>query len=394
MALHERVLEIGDAGECAICLEDLRVGMRGVSLACAHVFHSQCIRDWAQHKAECPVCRKPLKDSTCSAFAERKAAERKERAAELQRMIVQMRALEEDEKRAAARANTKDREDIQREKTPSPRASKARSGLKPNRPHGTPPEPPKSRPPPPPQPTPSKTPGKLWKGFASALFSRSTTRTTKTTTTIRQSTTGGRVKRTKTSSTTRSTMHSSYAQAYPQGAAGAATGSSSQQLDPKSLSVAEIKRRLSSVGADTSTVIERRELENLLVQCLQGKAGLKQLPISVLKSRLRTLKVDTRNALSKSDLVESLANVVAERIKTWKPDLCARCSTNIASSNVRKGNCAFCGLVFCGGCLPCRPPASRSRGALGGDKRVCVDCAAKLRKAGEKPLKHRDCKMQ
>jgi len=45
------------ASECAVCLEELRVGDVLVHLPCAHRFHWSCGVPWVQAASRCPVCR-------------------------------------------------------------------------------------------------------------------------------------------------------------------------------------------------------------------------------------------------------------------------------------------------------------------------------------------------
>ena len=45
--------------DCAICLEDYKVGEEGVcQLDCKHILHKTCITEWLKHKKCCPKCRK------------------------------------------------------------------------------------------------------------------------------------------------------------------------------------------------------------------------------------------------------------------------------------------------------------------------------------------------
>merc|ERR1712224_840989 len=55
--------------DCSICLESLSVRPDGTSvdraaradsigmLPCGHAFHTECINEWLQHEARCPLCR-------------------------------------------------------------------------------------------------------------------------------------------------------------------------------------------------------------------------------------------------------------------------------------------------------------------------------------------------
>ncbi len=42
---------------CPICLEQHRVGGKGVRLPCGHCFHAFCVRPWLEKHCMCPVCR-------------------------------------------------------------------------------------------------------------------------------------------------------------------------------------------------------------------------------------------------------------------------------------------------------------------------------------------------
>jgi hypothetical protein len=41
---------------CSVCLEPF-AGEKAVKLKCGHIYHSQCIRAWAQKHSSCPLCR-------------------------------------------------------------------------------------------------------------------------------------------------------------------------------------------------------------------------------------------------------------------------------------------------------------------------------------------------
>ncbi|GAB4828189.1 hypothetical protein Ancab_035106 [Ancistrocladus abbreviatus] len=43
--------------ECAVCLEQFRVGENLVNLPCAHKFHSRCLVPWLENNSLCPCCR-------------------------------------------------------------------------------------------------------------------------------------------------------------------------------------------------------------------------------------------------------------------------------------------------------------------------------------------------
>ncbi|CAK9135270.1 unnamed protein product [Ilex paraguariensis] len=46
--------------ECAVCLDQFKVGETLVHLPCAHRFHSRCLEPWLENNAHCPCCRMEL----------------------------------------------------------------------------------------------------------------------------------------------------------------------------------------------------------------------------------------------------------------------------------------------------------------------------------------------
>jgi E3 ubiquitin-protein ligase synoviolin len=46
--------ELGAAGNCLVCREDMNSGKK---LPCGHIFHLDCLRLWLQHQQACPLCR-------------------------------------------------------------------------------------------------------------------------------------------------------------------------------------------------------------------------------------------------------------------------------------------------------------------------------------------------
>lgn len=48
--------------ECSICLTNFEMGEMLISLPChqRHSFHANCIREWLQHDAKCPLCQKGI----------------------------------------------------------------------------------------------------------------------------------------------------------------------------------------------------------------------------------------------------------------------------------------------------------------------------------------------
>lgn len=47
----------GEQEECAVCLDEFKVGENLVNLPCAHRFHSRCLVPWLHTNAQCPCCR-------------------------------------------------------------------------------------------------------------------------------------------------------------------------------------------------------------------------------------------------------------------------------------------------------------------------------------------------
>ncbi|XP_026400171.1 E3 ubiquitin-protein ligase BIG BROTHER-like [Papaver somniferum] len=47
--------ETGEASACVVCIEGLS-GEEVISLACKHVFHSDCIVKWLKENSSCPIC--------------------------------------------------------------------------------------------------------------------------------------------------------------------------------------------------------------------------------------------------------------------------------------------------------------------------------------------------
>ncbi|KEG11927.1 hypothetical protein DQ04_02141050 [Trypanosoma grayi] len=46
---------------CPICLERFTLDNPAILVVCGHGFHLQCLEEWRQRSAMCPVCMKPLR---------------------------------------------------------------------------------------------------------------------------------------------------------------------------------------------------------------------------------------------------------------------------------------------------------------------------------------------
>jgi len=46
-----------DKKDCIICLMDFETNEEIITLPCAHIYHSQCIKDWFLRDKTCPCCK-------------------------------------------------------------------------------------------------------------------------------------------------------------------------------------------------------------------------------------------------------------------------------------------------------------------------------------------------
>ncbi|KAI9167223.1 RING finger protein [Paramyrothecium foliicola] len=52
-----------DRFECAVCIDEMKVGELVAFLPCKHVFHDECVVAWLKEHNTCPVCRAPIEKS-------------------------------------------------------------------------------------------------------------------------------------------------------------------------------------------------------------------------------------------------------------------------------------------------------------------------------------------
>ena len=45
------------AEECSICLDTFEDSSQVVTLACSHIYHSECIKRWLHQDSRCPLCK-------------------------------------------------------------------------------------------------------------------------------------------------------------------------------------------------------------------------------------------------------------------------------------------------------------------------------------------------
>lgn len=55
---------LADNKTCAICREDFVAGEKGTRLACNHHYHTDCIDEWLERHATCPLCRAAAQPNT------------------------------------------------------------------------------------------------------------------------------------------------------------------------------------------------------------------------------------------------------------------------------------------------------------------------------------------
>ncbi|KAL6606419.1 hypothetical protein ACP70R_042072 [Stipagrostis hirtigluma subsp. patula] len=51
------MMQADGGAQCAVCMDDFRLGAAAKQLPCKHVFHKDCILPWLDLHSSCPVCR-------------------------------------------------------------------------------------------------------------------------------------------------------------------------------------------------------------------------------------------------------------------------------------------------------------------------------------------------
>ena len=62
---------------CCICLDDQKIGANAVKLACGHIYHPACLKEWLEKSCMCPICRYELETDDANYEKERKARMKK-----------------------------------------------------------------------------------------------------------------------------------------------------------------------------------------------------------------------------------------------------------------------------------------------------------------------------
>ena len=42
---------------CAVCVENIQIGNKGMFMPCGHIYHPDCLKPWLETNNTCPVCR-------------------------------------------------------------------------------------------------------------------------------------------------------------------------------------------------------------------------------------------------------------------------------------------------------------------------------------------------
>lgn len=45
---------------CAICVEQIQMGFKGMFVPCGHIYHPDCLNPWFKTHNSCPICRHEL----------------------------------------------------------------------------------------------------------------------------------------------------------------------------------------------------------------------------------------------------------------------------------------------------------------------------------------------
>lgn len=56
----DKELLSSDSSQCAVCMDEFKLGAEAKQMPCKHVFHGDCILPWLELHNSCPVCRHEL----------------------------------------------------------------------------------------------------------------------------------------------------------------------------------------------------------------------------------------------------------------------------------------------------------------------------------------------
>ena len=51
---------VKEAPTCTICVEQIKLGNKGMFMPCGHIYHPDCLVPWLENSNSCPVCRYEL----------------------------------------------------------------------------------------------------------------------------------------------------------------------------------------------------------------------------------------------------------------------------------------------------------------------------------------------
>ena len=55
-----------EAPTCAVCVEHIDIGKKGMFMPCGHIYHPDCLKPWLETNNTCPVCRFELPKAQAS----------------------------------------------------------------------------------------------------------------------------------------------------------------------------------------------------------------------------------------------------------------------------------------------------------------------------------------